>query len=95
LIEKTALQIVSLKIVNNEYCGPEKSLIKTISEESNKELLELFVYLLKENSSSRISKAQYNAELSTAMKRMNSGQYLTQSQVEKILLNNKKLIRAK
>ena len=63
----------------------KKKLITAISQENNKELLELFNYILKENFSvSRISKKQYNAELDAAMKRIDSGKYLTQSQVEKI-----------
>jgi len=63
----------------------KKKLINAISQENNKELLELFDHILKEHSSGgRISKKQYNDELDAAMKRMDSGQYLTQSQVEKL-----------
>jgi hypothetical protein len=63
----------------------KKKLITAISQENNKELLELFNYILKENSSvSRISKKQYNTELDAAMKRIDSGKYLTQSQVENL-----------
>jgi hypothetical protein len=63
----------------------KKKLIAAISQENNKELLELFNFLLKDQSSDgRISKKQYNDELDAAMKRIDSGKYLTQSQVEKL-----------
>ena len=63
----------------------KKKLISAISQENNKDLLELFNYILKEHSSAgRISKKQYNEELDAAMKRMDSGKYLTQAQVEKL-----------
>ena len=63
----------------------KKKLISAIALENNKELLELFDFILKEHSSeSRITKKQYNSELDAAMKRIDSGQFLTQSQVEKL-----------
>ena len=63
----------------------KKKLINAISQENNKALLELFEFILKEHSSvTRTTKKQYNLELDAAMKRMDSGQFLTQSQVEKL-----------
>ncbi len=65
----------------------KKKLIAAISQENNKDLLELFSFLLKDQSSDgRIRKKQYNDELDNAMKRIDSGKYLTQSQVEKLAI---------
>jgi hypothetical protein len=62
-----------------------KKLIAAISQEKNKELLELFDFLLKDQPTvGRISKKQYNDELDAAMKRIDSGKYLTQSEVERL-----------
>ena len=63
----------------------KKKLIVAISQEKNKDLLELFNFMLNENSSTgRIGKKQYNQELDAAMKRIDAGQFLTQEQVEKL-----------
>lgn len=62
-----------------------KKLIAAISQEKSKDLLELFDFLLKDQATvGRISKKQYNDELDAAMKRIDSGKYLTQSEVERL-----------
>ncbi|MDQ3110790.1 MAG: hypothetical protein M3R17_12925 [Bacteroidota bacterium] len=64
----------------------KKKLIAAISRENNKELLELFnFFLMDQSSDGRISTKQYNNELDAAMKRIDSGKYLTQSQVERLV----------
>jgi hypothetical protein len=56
--------------------------------ENYKVFFELLNYFLEEQSSNkRISKKQYNLELDAAMRRIDEGKYLTQSEVEKFFRN--------
>lgn len=66
----------------------KKALIDAISQEENKDVLELFLHILKVDSANRINKKQYNYELNRAMRRMDAGKYLTHTQVEKLLKSN-------